>query len=281
MLKKLFNFFVNSSLWITLCALMMIWQTNRLLHLQYDQSNFYLFVFFSTICSYNFHWYLTPDDPTSHSERIHWGGRHRKLMLVFCTIGAIGSAFFFWQLRVHWLELCGGAFLTFLYSAPKVPHPSLRWLSKIAVGKTLFLTFVWTYVTTVLPALIADHAATVPVILFTLHRFALVYAICILFDNRDLEEDKKAGIRSLITHLSTKNLLRVYFASLLLAAVTAGALSPYADTLAIVSLLLAVMATALITHKAWTDNSDYLYYFVLDGFMMLSAVIQLLLVYCM
>ncbi|MFB6454667.1 UbiA family prenyltransferase [Chitinophaga sp. Hz27] len=274
MVKKFLNFFVYTSVYITLCALMMIWQTNRLLDLHYAQHTFYLFVACSTICSYNFHWYLTPDNPESSSERLHWGARNRWIMMGLCIVGGIGALYYLWQLREHWLVLSGAAFLTFLYSAPKVPHKSLSWLSRIAVGKTLFLTFVWTYVTTLLPALMADHATTTPVVLFTIHRFALVYAICILFDLRDLDDDKKAGIRSLITYLPPKQLDIVYFSSLGLAAITALFLYPYTDMPAIISMLLAVLATAAITRRAQRDKADYIFYVLLDGFMMLSAVLQ-------
>ncbi|SHL69300.1 UbiA prenyltransferase family protein [Chitinophaga jiangningensis] len=275
MAQKLLNFFVYTSVYITTCALVMIWQTNYLLDLHYLQTDYYLFVLFSTICSYNFHWYLTPDSPDTHSERVRWGGRNRWLMMTLCMLAGLGAAWYFWQLKAHWLEIAGAVFLTFLYSAPKVPHKSLRWLSKIAIGKTLFLTFVWTYVTTLLPALIADNTPLAPTILFTLHRFALIYAICILFDRRDIEEDRQAGIRSLITHLPNAQLRKVYYGSLLLALITALGLYPYTDFVGVVTLLIAVAATALITRKAWQDNSDYLYYVVLDGFMMLSALLHL------
>jgi len=250
----------------------MIWQTNQLLQLHYAKDTFYLFVFFSTICSYNFHWYLTPST-YSASERLLWGDRHRTLMLALCGIGLVGSGWFFWELREHWLVLSGSAVLTFLYSAPKVPHKTFRWLSKIAVGKTLFLTFVWTYVTTLLPALIAGNAATAPLVWLTLHRFTLIYAICILFDYRDLESDRKEGIRSLITALDAKNLNRLYYFSLLLAAVSAGLMGTYTSPGAVSSLVVPVIATALITRKAKQNDSDYLFYFVLDGFMALSAAL--------
>jgi 4-hydroxybenzoate polyprenyltransferase len=276
MFRSIFNFLLFTSIYISLCALLMIWQTNQLLGLQYPQNTFYAFVFFSTICSYNFHWYLTPGDFSATSERIGWNNRYRNGLLVLCGIGGIGSAWFFWQLREHWLVLCGSAILTFLYSAPKVPHPAFRWLSKIAIGKTLFLTFVWTYVTTLLPALVAGNFATIPLIFLTLHRFFLIYAICILFDYRDLESDKKEGIRSLITTLAPKNLNRLYYFTLLLAAVCAGLMGPFTSLMAIISLLIPVATTALLTHKAHHNNSDYLFYFVLDGCMALSAVVYLL-----
>ncbi|NLR79750.1 UbiA family prenyltransferase [Chitinophaga eiseniae] len=275
MFRQIFNFILFTSIYISLCALLMIWQTNRLLDLQYPENTFYLFVFFSTICSYNFHWYLTPGTYSS-SERIRWGNRHRILMLLLCGVGAIGSLWFFWQLREHWLVLSGSAILTFLYSAPKVPHAAFRWLSKIAIGKTLFLTFVWTYVTTVLPALVACKFQVEALVFLSLHRFFLIYAICILFDYRDLESDKKEGIRSLITFLDEKNLNRLYYFSLLMAAVSAGLMGPFSTLPAIMTLMVPVITTALITRKAQHTDSDYLFYFVLDGFMALSALLYLL-----
>ncbi|MCW3463883.1 UbiA family prenyltransferase [Chitinophaga nivalis] len=274
--KTIFHFFLFTSVYISLCALLMIWQTNQLLILRYPQTTFYYFVFFSTICSYNFHWYLTPGTYLSSSERIRWGARHRTLLLCLSGIGMIGALYFFWQLRQYWLVISFSAVLTFLYSAPKVPHKAFKWLSKIAVGKTLFLTFVWTYVTTLLPALIADLHVTPPVVYFTLHRFFLIYAICILFDYRDVEADRKEGIRSLITYLNTRELNRLYYGILLLAAICALRLLPYTTTPVLISLLIPVAATALITHEAHHRPSDYLFYFVLDGFMALSALLHLI-----
>lgn len=276
MLRGLFNFLLYSSIYISLCALLMIWQSNELLNLQYDKTTFYLFVFFSTICSYNFHWYLTPNT-YSGSERLHWADRHRNMMMIFFILGMFASLYFFWHLRQHWLAISGSAILTFLYSAPKIPHPAFRWLSKIAIGKTLFLTAVWTYVTTLLPAMVANGTFNQPLIALVIYRFCLIYAICILFDYRDLESDKREGIRSLITYLDEKQLVRLYYFSLLLAAISIGFIRPFTSLSAVISLQIPVLATALITRKAQHSTADFLYYFVLDGFMAVSAVVYFLL----
>jgi len=274
MLRSLFNFLIFSSVYISLCAVLMVWQTNALLGLHYDYFTYNAFVFFSTICSYNFHWYLTPAE-YSTSQRILWGARHRTLQAVFYIAGAIGALWFFWQLKAHWLPLAGGAVLTFLYTAPKLPQRIFVWLRTIAVGKTLFLTFVWTYVTTLLPVFIAGTPVTIAAVYLTLHRFFLIYAICILFDYRDVESDKKEGIRSLITVLSEKQLFLIYYISLLLAAVSALLLWPLTTPAIIAALLAPVLITGLLTKKAKYNRSDYMYYFVLDGLMMLSALLHL------
>src|SRR5437868_1609120 len=90
MLTRIFNFFIFSSIYIALCALLMVSQTNKLLHLDYNIQQYLLFVFFSTLCSYNFHWYLTPLTPTE-KLRVTWTQQHKILHLLFFAVGLIGS----------------------------------------------------------------------------------------------------------------------------------------------------------------------------------------------
>lgn len=273
MFRGLFNFFIFSSLYVACIAMLMIWQTNTLLHIRDVNETYYFFVFCSTICSYNFHWYLTPAD-YSTSERILWGGRHKTLQIALTILGGLGAAYGFWLLRAHWLPLSGAAVLTFLYSAPKLPQRAFVWLRKIAVGKTVFLTAVWIYVTTLLPVFIEKQPYSTTMLFLTLHRFFLVYAICILFDYRDLESDKKEGIRSLITILSAPNLRKLYITSLVLATLFALALYPADGLLLTIILLAPVLITALLTRYTLRNRSDHFYYFVLDGMVMLSSLLH-------
>ena len=273
MFRGILNFFLFSSLYIAICATLMIWQTNEILLLRYDQLHYYGFAFFATLCSYNFHWYLTPAS-IKHSERILWGQRRRSLQLIGCSIGLIGACWFLFPLRQHWLPVSGAILLTFLYSAPKVPHPAFRWLSRIAIGKTIFLAFVWTYVTTLLPALIAGQAAPWEVFHLTAYRFFLIYAICILFDHRDLEEDRRQGIRSLITWLKAPQLDNLYYGSILVSTLFALLLAPAVSIFTLFSLLVPVTITAMIKRYAEENTSDYVYYFFLDGLMMVSALLH-------
>lgn len=254
----------------------MIWQTTRLLLGAPPSGRLLGFVFFSTMCSYNFHWYLTSRSAIP-SRRVIWTLRHKALHFVLYLAGLLGAAIYFFSLSPYIIALCVAAFLTFLYSAPKVPHPLFRRLQRIAVGKTFFLTFVWVYVTTVLPVIVADAPWNTAFVLFTASRFFLIYAICILFDYRDREDDKTHGIRSLITLLNEKAIDRLFLASLTGFFLSTIGLSAYHyPALYIILLLIPGVIVATLYQRAKRDFSDYLYYIVLDGLMMFSGLLMLI-----
>ncbi len=261
----------------------MIWQTNRLLTVAPISGRLAAFVFFSTICSYNFHWWLTPGS-AALSYRVRWTQQHKPLHFILYLAGAIGAIVYFFSLHQHWPALCLGALLTFLYSAPKLPQTIFKDLKRIAVGKTLFLSLVWMYVTTMLPVFIALAPWTTACTLYALNRFFLIYAICILFDYRDREDDRAEGIRSLITYLNEPGIDAVFFISLALFAVTGAWLfaatgsHPYAGhtALALTLLLIPGVILGALYKQAKKRPSDYLYYFVLDGLMMFSGLLMLI-----
>jgi 1,4-dihydroxy-2-naphthoate octaprenyltransferase len=273
---NLFNFFVYSNLFIAGCAILMVNQTYRLLIHTAPDFYFLSFVFFSTICSYSFHWYLT-----SHSEiasfRIEWVRQNRNLHLVLFVVGFIGSIIFFLYLIKYWPWLVFGAIITFLYSAPKIPDKHFRALRKIALGKTIFLALVWTYITTILPVIVSDNLWQPDFYLFTASRFFLIYAICILFDYRDRADDKAKGIRSLITYLNETGIRNLFAVSLFLFFVSTGLMLFYDYSLfTIFILLLPGIITASLYNHARKNLSDIFYYFILDGLMALSALLMLL-----
>lgn len=277
MVRYIFHFFLFTSLFISGCALLMVNQTNLLLQLQYDAPDYLLFVFFATLCSYNFHWYLTPDMP-SETLRIEWTRRNKTLHLALFITGLTGSAWYFFHFIEHWFWLTGSVVLTFLYSAPKLNFFPFHHLRKIAVGKTIFLAFVWMYVTTFLPIALDDRHWGLSATLFCIHRFFLIYAICIIFDYRDRQWDREQGIRSMITWFSERGVNAIFVISLLLFALST-AWFCYLETglLHFFILLLPGILTALLYPHARKNFSDYLFYFVLDGLMMLSALLMLFL----
>lgn len=253
----------------------MVYQTSLLFGLPFSTA-LAGFVFCGSVCSYNFHWFLTPPNIPHPTPKVSWNIAHRKIHLVFFVIGALGAAYFTILLLDHWFWLGVTAFLTFMYSAPKIPHPAVYWLRRIAVGKTIFLAFAWAHVTTLLPMVIYLRSLQWPHVLFFINRFFFIYAICILFDYRDVEDDRKAGIRSLITYLSARNIDRLFWFSVLVFFASTLALLPYFSVLVVAALLIPGIILCILYYPSKKNVSDYQYYFVLDGLMMLSAPLIML-----
>lgn len=275
--RKLFDYFVYSNLFIAACAVLMAYQTGDLL--LHTSPDLYLiaFIFFATICSYSFHWYLTPD-VSIESPRLRWLKKNRGVHTVLFFVGLTGSVVFGFFLVYHWYWLLLSALITFLYSAPKIPHPYFRALRKVAFGKTLFLAFVWMYVTTIFPIQVSDEPWRPDFFLFAAGRFFLIYAICIIFDYRDREYDRSIGIRSLITWLNEKSITILFAVSLVAFAIFTCLLYNYGYQFDMIFILLTPGFIAAVMYNHLTKNfSDILYYFIVDGLMALSAFIMLLL----
>jgi 4-hydroxybenzoate polyprenyltransferase len=134
------------------------------------------------------------------------------------------------------------------------------------------------YVTTVLPFVMSGTPWRVEFTWFVLGRFFLIYAICIPFDYRDREDDKSDGIRSMITLFDESGIDKLFALSILFFGIFTLLLLLYGFSFWQVALLLVpgIVMAALYDYSK-RHFSDYFYYFVLDGLMMLSALLMLIL----
>lgn len=272
--RRFLDFFLFSSLFIAGCAVLMVRQVNTIFHLQYPSGYFLWFVFFSTICSYNFHWYLTPHT-VSENTRILWTQRRKNIHLLFIIAGFIGSLLFFFQISQYWFWIGISVVLTFLYSAPKIPMGFASLLRKIAVGKTIFLALVWTYVTGILPILLSGERWQPQHFLFSAGRFFFIYAICIIFDFRDREQDRRDGIKSMITYFNEKGISILFHGCMFVFLVTTVLLYFYGfSAIQISALLIPGLIVTILFPYLKKNFSDYLYYFFLDGMMAFSALLM-------
>jgi 4-hydroxybenzoate polyprenyltransferase len=250
----------------------MLYQTYTLIIGKPVDLYFAAFAFFSTVCSYNFHWALTPHSVVP-SQRLQWEQKHKSYHFLLSIVGLIGSAVFFFFFIEKWMYIIPAAILTFLYSAPKIPLPFFQLLKKVALGKTIFLAMIWAYVTAALPILIEDQF-TLKAFLFCSGQFFLIYAICILFDFRDREDDKADGIRSMITYFNERGIDMLFAISVNIFIILTLLLNQEGLSWINIIILLVPSFVLISLYKYSKRNfSDYLYYFVLDGLMMLSGLL--------
>ncbi len=274
--KKVFDFFLFTSFYIAVCAVVMVNQTYLLLINKSVNLYYLAFVFLSTVCSYNFHWLLSHHQ-VNPSSRLSWSLHHKGYHLILSVTGLLFSFYFFLHLVEHWFWLGIGAFLTLLYSAPKIPLAPFHLLKKVAYGKTVFLSFVWTYVTAILPLIVENSAWTEKSILFCAGQFFLIFSICLIFDYRDRADDEAEGIKSMIHIMTERGINFIFNISLLLSICFFLILKNEGlPWIIILILILPVFITGFLFNHAKKNFSDYLYYFILDGLMMLSGLILLI-----
>lgn len=274
-LRKLLHFFVYSNLFIAACAVLMAAETAAGRLQQSNTTDLLQFIFFSTICSYNFHYYFT-SPVSSRPERKIWVNRNQVLIIGLFLAGLAGSVWNLVRLWEHRVWLLPAAIATFLYSAPMLPHPLFRHLRKIAYGKTIFLAFIWMYVTTALPILVEGIPLTTPILIFAAGRYFFFYCICILFDFRDRDDDRANGVKSLITFLNEKNIVRLFILSWIAYAILTLLLTTQGYGYLETALLLGPgILLALLFNPARRNQSDLMYFVILDGLMALPSVLML------
>ena len=237
---------------------------------------FYLtaFIASSTLLSYSLHWYLL-NDGLRQTSRISWTKSHKTILLILAAAGAISTSYYFYQLREYWIQIAIPAFIAMIYTAPKIT--ALHKLKSLAYGKTFLLAFTWSYVTVILPLWIYAPEWDVKNLIFFINRFSLLYLICLLFDFRDKEEDMAQGLTTLPSRISLKG-LRILFYSIMAIFLMSNLLlyNQGVEVREIILLLIPGIILAYIFPICTRNFDDYLYYFILDGLMMLSAILSIL-----
>lgn len=270
LIRRVFDFFIYSSIYIGLCCVIMCLLTY--LYVGAESTYYLIFAFSGTLCSYNFHWYLTRahDDPEG---RVRWSIENRSLHILLFFVGLAGAAFAFFHLLQYWQWLAIAAILTFLYSAPMIPFSTFQWLKKIAVGKTAFLAFAWTHVTVNIPIVLAGNLWTTEHYLFAINRFFFIFSICILFDYRDRDIDFANGIRSMITQITETGVNVVFWTSNAIVLFTTIALlrDEYWIFMPVFLLPSVILSAGYRFFKR--SDSDLVFYFILDGLMMVTGLL--------
>ena len=267
MKRSILKNLVYTDIFISFCAMAMAWEIGFLVKSPIPARILGL-IFFATWSSYIFHSLVNLVYPPN-SERRLWNANHKYLLRSLFVVSFSILIYLAFPFLKHPLPLLTGGILTFLYSAPNLPGTFALWLRKLAYGKTAYLAMMWAYATTLLPLLLANKGIGQSELLFFGYRFFLIYAICILFDRRDVEEDKRKGIRALPTVLSAKQVQILYYTSLFFSLIFCLLNQAY-----LLTLLLPIFILIPMYGVAIRSRSEFLYYIIFDGLMALTAVIH-------
>jgi len=272
--KVFFDFIIFSNLFIACCAVAMCLCTVAFFDLGKLPADYVAFVFFSTLSSYSIHWYLTNEEVETTASRTDWLRQYKKVHAVFFLVSTVGTLIFLARLQSYWIYILPAVGLTLLYTAPKFPHRFFRSLQRYILGKTFLLAAMWTYVTTALTFFVQQVSWNARHGIYIADRFALIFAICILFDLRDKQFDRQTGVKSLVTILPLEKIKIIFTLFIVLNLIGSYILYTYTqDIIHFIFLSLPALFTYFLYPFAIKSKNDYLFYFILDGLMALTSVL--------
>ncbi len=272
---RFLQFILSHSLFIACCAAGLCYQTNVLLHIPHNV-NIYSFIFCSTLCSYNFYWLLSKFYFSDRSLSTAFFRKNSSFIIVF-FIAAAGTILFFWEIKEFFTYIAGGVLLTLLYSLPLWPFAFAKKLQRAGFFKTTLLSLTWAYVTTTLPAASMPHLPLMPFAALFSARFFFMLLLCIIFDMRDISVDKMHGLHSLATDFSRKN-LSIIIAFVISLYILSGLFVRYHfhDNAQLVAFSVTGIIVWLVYKLSLKPQGYVFYYFLVDGLMLVAAVLTCL-----
>ncbi|WP_139000643.1 hypothetical protein [Hyunsoonleella aestuarii] len=181
-LRKLFNFYINSSIHVALSVFSLAWITLLSFDLSYTESVLY-FVFYASITGYNFVKYFAIAK-FHHRQLANW----LKFIQILSFVCFILMCFYAAQLTLKALTfIVLLMLLTFFYAIPFFSKSQT--LRTIGGLKVYIIALVWVSVTVFLPLITLDYKINLDVIILGIQRFLLVIALMLPFEIRDLKFD--------------------------------------------------------------------------------------------
>ena len=231
----------------------------------------FAFIFFSTLCSYNFYWLLSSYAFARQSiTQIFKKYYTNVIVLILAGIGLFFSIAKIPQLLP---VIIVGLFLTLLYAMPLLPFKIFHLARKAGLIKTFLLAFTWTFVTVYIPYYFAPSVPLNTLLILFINRFLFMLMLCIIFDARDTNIDKIRGLQSLTTVLkptTVKYIMVTIFSAYIINGIVLRLY--YKEPEQILALLLTGFITAIVYFFSQKRQGYFFYYFLVDGLMLFSAL---------
>ncbi|GAA0747245.1 hypothetical protein [Gaetbulibacter jejuensis] len=276
-LKRIFDFYINSSIHVALSVFSLAWITLLEFELPYDK-NVLFFIFFASITGYNFVKFFGL--AKFHHRSLATWLKYIQLFSLVCFLLMCYYVLQLEQTTLVYISVFG--VVTFLYAIPFLPKKifldekqNLRSLSGL---KVYVIALVWCGVTVFLPLANADFLMNWDVSITAIQRFVFVLVLMLPFEIRDLQYDsvKLATIPQQIGVKKTKLigvlLLMVFFF-----------LDYLKDDMQLMNLLVLLVITAITLLSvvlAKKEQSKYYSAFFVEGipvlWLLLILVFQLL-----
>ncbi len=186
-LKRIFDFYINSSIHVALAVCGLVWVTLLNFNVGADL-DFIYFIFFATVTGYNFVKYFGLAK-FHHRSLAGW----LKAIQIFSFLCFIGLVYFTFKLKMETIVYFGVlGVITFIYAIPFLPKKvfmdagNLRAISGL---KIYVIAFVWMAVTVIVPLLNEGYTLNNDVLIEAIQRYLYVIIAMLPFEIRDMRYD--------------------------------------------------------------------------------------------
>ena len=267
-LKKILDFIVYSNLFIALCVAFATLQTA--LVFSNNSERIYSFIlpnFIATFVLYNLQrLYYAAKQP--NNAKYNWYNKNRRLIFTLIILAMFCSFNYLWDFFIENIDcLVAYSILTLLSLFYFLPPIQLR---KYGLLKPFIISSVFICTTNLLPLL---YNLNMAVWLYAFGQFCFITALCILFDIRDVEHDKKSNFITLPIKfgLTKAKYISIFLLLVYLASAICSLQAPYFTT-AIITASVAVLLTVI----AKPSRHNYFYVFLVDGCIIFQFILLLL-----
>jgi 4-hydroxybenzoate polyprenyltransferase len=266
-IKRFIDFLLFGNLYIALGAFLLSQCTIIELRLNISYS-YSILVFFSTLFIYNLQrvFYITPINSEPISVRRKWISENQKTIIALTMIGLIGTSvsLFYCDTKAI-LYLSPLCILSIGYFFPSVQ------LRKFALLKIFILVTVWTATCYIIPILLSSNNFSSSNFIYTLSGFCFMAAICLPFDNRDIEIDKKENIQTFAVLFGSRRINLIAFIFSIL----------YFTLLIIIEVDLTILTinsivfltSSVLILKNNNPRNEYFYIAGIDGTLILKGIL--------
>lgn len=185
-LKQLFNFYIFSNIHVAVGTFCFVKIT--LLSFDIDENETALFVFFSTVLSYNFIRFM--DLPKRDSDFGNWFYKNKMQLVLISFLSAIGCLYFLVNIKMIALIVLTPFVILTLFYGMKLPKKAIS-LRRIPGLKIFVIAFCFAGITVLFPLVQNGIEISLQVISLFLQRLFFVILITLPFDIRDINYDSK------------------------------------------------------------------------------------------
>jgi hypothetical protein len=286
------SYLLHNNLFIGMCAVHGCLETNALLHIPANNTNFYLLIFAATVFAYTLH-YSLKKNPGNHS-RGQWYKNHipstQFTALISGLLTLVLSIVYFVQYRSSYgypdiltFKIAAIAVLfVAAYSFPIIPSPK-GWMRLRDIGwlKPFALAFAWTVLTTLIPLLMQaprfqQAPGWIAVMKIGCMKFTYIAILCILFDCRDSLTDRAVGLQTIPVRKGITNTIRYLLLPLMLLSFLLHIIMGYEFFHSIPALLLTglpILALPLVSVYLTKQGNYNDYLLIGDGMMLFRSVV--------